>query len=177
MQIWVSRTNVDKGQSPQSSKLHWPRRRIAQAKPTRRSRFRLSQGGEARAKDPQTGEAHHAKPVQRSPEALGRLSCHCVASWAQQSFTKIRLARCPLASINRLASRLGGAQSAPRPCARRPSPRAKVARGMPESPTLPAHAFGAAFHAGAFRLALGRGRMLRCFNPSRTRPQARSLPA
>ena len=115
MQIWVSRTNVDKGQSPQSSKLHWPRRRIAQAKPTRRSRFRLSQGGEARAKDPQTGEAHQAKPVQRSPEALGRLSCHCVASWAQQSFTKIRLARCPLASINRLASRLGGAQLAHAP--------------------------------------------------------------
>ena len=57
-------------------------------------------------------------------------------------------------------SPLGGAQSAPRPCARRPSPRAKVAQGMPENPTLPAHALGAAFHAGAFRLALGRTRSL-----------------
>ena len=31
---------------------------------------------------------------------------------------------------------------------------------MPENPTLPAHALGAAFHAGAFRLALGRTRSL-----------------
>ena len=83
---------------------------------------------------------------------------HCVASWAQRSFTKTRLARCPLASFNRLASRLSGTQSAPRSCARPPSPRAKVAQGMPERPTLPAHALGAAFHAGAFRLALDSGR-------------------
>ena len=103
-----------------------------------------------------------------------RSSHHYVASWAQKSLTKTRLARCPPASFNRLASRLGGTQSAPRPCARRPSPRAKVAQGMPESPTLPAHALGAAFHAGAYRLALGRTRSLA--HRTRVGPGLRAAP-
>ena len=102
------------------------------------------------------------------------LTGHCVASWVRLSFTHKAFARCLPGSFNRLASRLGGAQSAPRPCARRPSPRAKVARGMPESPTLPAHALGAAFHAGAFRLALGRTRSLA--HRTRVGPGLRAAP-
>ena len=77
----------------------------------------------------------------------------------------------------RLARRLGGAHLAPRPCALRRLSRARVAQDMPENPAAPAHALGDALHAGAFRQALGRGRMLRCFNPSSTGLQARSLPA
>ena len=83
----------------------------------------------------------------------------------------------PPPPFKRLARRLGGAQLAPRPSALRRLPRAKVAQGTPENPAAPAHALGVALHAGALRQALGRGRMLCCFNPNRTRPQGRSLPA
>jgi len=52
---------------------------------------------------------------------------------------------------------------AARPCARRRSPRAKVAQGVLKNAAVPACVVGACLHAGAFKLFGACGDTLRCF--------------